>query len=214
METRNDLILIGKQGSGKGTQAKIIAEKLGYQIFETGGALRKIAQEDSDLGREVKEITSKGNLVSNELVMQIVEDFISKIASTVPVIFDGIPRSDEQRQSLEALLAKNSRDFQALEIKLSDEEAIARLSIRGKCNDCGANFGNAEDCCTECNSTNITRRADDQPEAIKNRLETYNKTTEPLLQKWDEAGKLVSIDGEQSVDQVTADILEKLEKVN
>ena len=72
------IIILGPQGSGKGTQAKILAQKHGYQIFETGGALRAIAKEDSELGRKVLEITQRGDLVPNEIVMDIVEDFLSK----------------------------------------------------------------------------------------------------------------------------------------
>jgi adenylate kinase len=135
-----DLILVGKQGSGKGTQAKILAKKLGFKIFETGAALRNIAQQDTPLGREVLDITSRGDLVSNDIVMQIVEDFLNELEENTPVIFDGIPRSEVQRQSLEDLLNKNSRDFLVIEIKLSNEEALNRLLIRAKCNDCGANF--------------------------------------------------------------------------
>ena len=205
-----DLILIGKQGSGKGTQAKILAEKFGFRIFETGGALRAIAKEDFDLGREVLAITTRGDLVPNEVVMKIVSDFLSKLEGDAPVIFDGIPRSEEQRLSLEKLLQEQGRDFRALEVRLSDEEAIARLSIRAHCEDCGANFGSPEDVCPKCGSTNISRRADDNPESISKRLENFEKFTAPLLSVWKSQGKLVSVNGEQDIDMVTQEMLEKL----
>lgn len=205
-----DLILVGKQGSGKGTQAKILAEKHGFEIFETGGALRAIAKEDSELGREVKEITTRGDLVSNEIVMAIVADFLEKMEKAAPVIFDGIPRSDEQRASLEELLKSKGRDFRALEIKLSNEEALKRLTIRANCNKCGANFGSTDDLCPECGSTDISRRADDNVEAITKRLENFDKYTLPLLETWKKVNKLVSVDGEQSIEKVTEDMLEQL----
>ncbi len=205
-----DLILIGKQGCGKGTQAKILAEKFGFEIFETGGALRSIAKEDSDLGREVLAITTRGDLVPNEVVMKIVSDFLSKINAVSPVIFDGIPRSEEQRISLEKLLEEKGREFRALEVRLSDKEALERLSMRAKCEDCGANFGSKEDVCPKCESTNISRRADDTPEAITKRLENFKKFTAPLLSVWEAQGKLVSVDGEQDIEVVTQEILEKL----
>jgi len=88
-----DLILIGRQGSGKGTQGKLLAEKFGYKIFVTGDELRAIAKEDSELGREVKAITERGDLVSNEIVMAIVANFIQNLEEGVQVIYDGIPRS-------------------------------------------------------------------------------------------------------------------------
>ncbi len=207
---KKDLILIGKQGSGKGTQAKILAKQFGFQIFETGGALRAIAQEDSSLGRTVKDITRRGDLVPNEVVMDIVQDFLKKNAVNGPVIFDGIPRSEEQRQTLEALLADMGREFQALEIRLTNEEALHRLMLRAKCEDCGLNFGSEEDLCPKCGSTNVSRRADDNPNSIMKRLENFDLHTAPLMEIWREAGKMVSVNGEQSVEDVTAEMLEQL----
>jgi len=205
-----DLILVGKQGSGKGTQAKIIAKKFGFKIFETGGALRAIAAEDSDLGREVLAITSRGDLVSNDIVMKIVEDFLSNLSSETPVIFDGIPRSEVQRETLEALLAQKSRDFTALEIKLSNDEALQRLMIRASCNECGNNFGSEEDLCPKCGSEDVSRRNDDNPDAIMNRLKNFDEYTLPLLEEWAEVEKLVSVNGEQDIKDVSAEIFAAL----
>jgi adenylate kinase len=205
-----DLILVGKQGSGKGTQAKILAEKFGFKIFETGGALRAIAKENSELGREVLAITTRGDLVPNEVVMKIVSDFISKLEEGFSVIFDGIPRSEVQRISLEELLEKSGREFRVLEVRLSNEEALARLSIRAQCGDCGANFGSLEDICTKCGSINVSRRADDTPESISKRLDNFDKFTAPLLSVWEDCGKLISVNGEQDIKLVTAEMLKEL----
>ena len=206
-----DLILIGKQGSGKGTQAKILAKRFGFEIFETGGALRAIAKEDSELGREVLAITTRGDLVPNEVVMKIVSDFLQKLTGDAPVIFDGIPRSEEQRVSLEKLITEKGRAFRGLEVRLSNEEALGRLSIRAQCGDCGENFGSVEDVCPKCGSVNVSRRADDNPESISKRLDNFDKFTAPLLSVWKDQGKLVSVNGEQDVDLVTEEMLEKLE---
>jgi len=206
-----DLILIGKQGSGKGTQAKILAKRFGFEIFETGGALRAIAKEDSELGREVLAITTRGDLVPNEVVMKIVSDFLQKLTGDAPVIFDGIPRSEEQRVSLEKLITEKGREFRGLEVRLSNEEALGRLSIRAQCGDCGENFGSEEDVCPKCGSVNVSRRADDNPESISKRLDNFDKFTAPLLSVWKDQGKLVSVNGEQDVDLVTEEMLEKLE---
>jgi adenylate kinase len=206
-----DLILVGKQGSGKGTQAKIIAKKFGFKIFETGAALRAIAKQDTDLGREVLDITSRGDLVSNDIVMRIVEDFLNNLKEDVPVIFDGIPRSEIQRESLEELLKKNSREFIVLEIKLSNQEALHRLIIRAKCDDCGNNFGSEDDICPKCGSENISRRNDDNPDAIMNRLNNFDEYTLPLLDKWKESNKLLSVNGERDVSKVTEEIFAVLE---
>ncbi len=208
MFIKKDLILIGKQGSGKGTQAKYLVEEFGFEYFETGGALRKMAEQDSELGRKVKDITTRGDLVPNEIVMEIVGAFLKEIPNGTPVLFDGIPRSELQRETLEALLKKAQRDFIALEIRLSEESALNRLLIRGKCNKCGTNFGG--EICPSCGSTDVTRRADDNEAAIRRRLENFDVHTAPLLEKWKEWGKLISVDGEGNVKEVWEEILKVL----
>ena len=183
-----DIILVGKQGCGKGTQAKRIAEEHGHSIFETGGALRHIATQDTPLGHKVKDITERGDLVPNDIVMEIVEDFVDRSGTGTPVIFDGIPRSQEQRASLEALLAKKDRDFVVLEITLSDEEAMKRLLSRAQ----------------------IEGRADDKTDVILRRIENFRTHTVPLIETWRDQGRLVSINGEQNIEAVTRDIFATL----
>lgn len=204
-----DLILIGKQGSGKGTQGTLLAKRFQFTVFETGAELRKIAKEKSPLGHAVKKITEIGDLVPNEMVMKIVENFIQKAEKETPIIFDGIPRSEEQRSSLEKSLEQAGRKFHALEIKLSDEEAMKRLLIRAKCVDCGANFGG--EVCPKCGSKNIIRRNDDNETAIRKRLSNFENITLPLLKNWKDRGLLISVNGEQDLVKVTEAILEKLQ---
>lgn len=180
-----DLIFVGIQGSGKGTQAKILAEKKGAIVFETGRQLRALAKENSELGRKIKDITTRGDLVSNDIVMEIVENFINSITEEDTVIFDGIPRSEEQRVTLEALLKKHHRTFKVLEIKLSEEEAMNRLLKRAE----------------------IEGRADDNPESIKKRIINFHTHTKPLLDAWRAQEKLIVINGEQGVDEVSKDII-------
>lgn len=184
-----DLILVGIQGSGKGTQGKILREKFGYQIFETGGELRRMAQDESELGQKVKSIIERGDLVPNEIIMEIVEHFLSELTGDTPVIFDGIPRSEPQRQSLEALIEKHGRKFNVLEIKLSDEESLKRLLDRAE----------------------KEGRADDTPEVIAKRIQNFYTHTEPLLNIWREAGRVIAVDGDQAVEGVTESILSRLE---
>jgi len=180
-----DLILIGRQGSGKGTQGKILAEMFGYKIFVTGDELRAIAKEDSELGREVKAITERGDLVSNEIVMAIVANFIQNLEEGVQVIFDGIPRSMDQRETLEEELKKAGRDFVALEIRLSTDEAFERLMKRAE----------------------LEGRADDNPDSIRKRIANFEEHTAPIIKHWDHQEKLISVDGNQAIDDVTQEIL-------
>lgn len=183
-----DIILIGRQGSGKGTQGKILAEKFGYIIFETGGALRTMAQQDSSLGRQVKEITGRGDLVSNDIVMSIVREFLAELPMTSPVIFDGIPRSEIQRESLELELENAGRDWKALEIRITNEEAVYRLLKRAE----------------------IEGRADDNLTAIQKRLENFEMYTQPILDQWAQRDLLVAINGKADVELVHEAVVEGL----
>lgn len=195
-----DLILVGKQGAGKGTMGEFLIKDYRFQVFETGAELRRIAQQDTDLGRKVKDITTRGDLVPNEVVMEIVRSFLQVLTSDTPVLFDGIPRSEIQRLSLEEELSKAGRDFNVLELQLDNELAVKRLTIRGRCNACGKNFGG--DACPACGSTDISRRDDDNETAIRRRLANFDEHTAPLLDKWKEAGRLISVDGRGEIEDV------------
>ena len=210
-----DIILFGMQGSGKGTQARILAEKFGYKIFETGGQLRKLAAEDSSLGRKIAEITTAGKLVDNEIVMQIVANFLRNLGADESAIFDGIPRSESQRTSLESEFAKVERKPLAIYIKISRDEALTRLLGRKTCANCGKIFGAKDDSgklaeCPVCGGE-LKIRADDTAEAIATRLDVYENETVPAIEKYRDEKRLIEVDGTQSVDAVTAEIAEKIE---
>lgn len=181
------LIFVGPQGSGKGTQARLLVDRFGYVLFETGAVLREMAQEDSPLGNQIREITTRGDLVSNEVVMEVVRDFVAKNTGK-KIIFDGIPRSEEQRISLEALLEDVGIEFQVVEITLSQEKCVERLMKRAE----------------------IEGRADDNPESIAKRLENFQLHTKPLIEAWRDQGRLIPINGDQSPTDVDAEIQEKL----
>jgi len=184
-----DLIIIGRQGSGKGTQGRLLAEKFNYKIFETGAVLRSMAKEKTELGEKINDIISKGDLVSNEVIMELVVDFIKKVPENTPILFDGIPRSMEQRETLEAELDKFERDFRVLEITLSNKEAFNRLMKRGQ----------------------IEGRSDDNVVAIQNRVEHFEKFTQPIIDYWDKQGIVIRVEGEQPIEKVTAEMIQKLE---
>ncbi len=195
-----DIILIGKQGSGKGTQAQILAKNFDYLIFETGKKLREITLTDSELGRKVKEITTRGDLVPNDIVMEIVQYFLKNTSKDIPIIFDGIPRSQNQLETLDMLLQNMGREYQVLNIEISDKEAFSRLGKRVSCSDCGHTFG--KDICPKCGSTKLSRRADDVPVAIQKRLDNFQKHTAPLVEIWKQRNVLIVIDGESTEEEV------------
>lgn len=211
-----DLILFGMQGSGKGTQGQLLAKQYELEMFETGGQLRKLAAEDSELGRKVKEITTAGKLVPNEVVMEIVENFLKNLPEDKHAIFDGIPRSEEQRVSLEAEFAKVGRRPIAVYIKLEEDEALKRLLGRKICSKCKAVYGVKDNLaeaavCLKCGGELITR-ADDTEEAIRTRLKLYAEQTIPAIRQYEKEGRLIEVDGEQEVELVTSDIVEALRK--
>lgn len=200
-----DLILFGIQGSGKGTQGKMLAERYGLKIFETGGALRSLAQEDSELARKVKSIIEAGHLVPNGVVMEIVEDFINKQQDHSPILFDGIPRSIEQAKSLNALLDKHARKYTAVLIDLSEESALKRLTTRRICkNDKTAYPATYQkDSCEKCGGELITR-SDDNPEAIQTRLQAFSTETLPAIELYSQ--NLIKLDGEPPIEQVSKEL--------
>ncbi len=206
-----DLILFGMQGSGKGTQAKILMDRCNFVIFEAGGALRTLAQEDSDLGRKVQEIMHAGHLVPTEVVMEIVEDFFTKIPEGKSVIFDGIPRSTDQQEQFDAMMARSGRDYRALLIELTEEEALKRLTTRRICENCKAVYPATyeKEACEACGGKLVTRH-DDTPDAILTRLQTFSEKTVPVIEDYRSKGKLLVVNGMQSIDRVTADTMETL----
>ena len=181
-----DYILFGIQGSGKGTQGKILAAKIDAAYFETGGELRRLAAEQSPLGQKVKSIITAGHLVPNEVVMEIVEDFIKKSGGGKPIIFDGIPRNKEQNDTLENLLQKLGRQYTGIYFELSREEALNRLVTRRICSKCKevypAFYKNPV--CGKCNGELVTR-ADDNADSIKTRIDIFYKETLPIIENWE-----------------------------
>ncbi len=188
------------QGSGKGTLGKTIAEKYNLEIFETGGELRKLSSQDSDLAKKVKSIIEAGKLVSNDVVMEIVENFLKTLPEKTSIVFDGIPRKVEQAQSLNALLNQNGRTYMGVLLEISEETALKRLSTRRICEVCKTVYpaDYQKDTC-ECGRKLVTR-TDDNPEAIKTRLQAFREETIPAMKLYED--KLMKINGELSIEEV------------
>lgn len=206
-----DLIFFGMQGAGKGTLGKSVAEKYNLEIFETGGALRKLSQEDSPLAQKVKSIIEAGHLVPTEVVMEIVENFMSNLPAGKNILFDGIPRKVDQAQALNEILKKHSRIYKAVLIDIAKETALKRLTTRRICKICKTIYPadyTGEKC--KCGGELITR-SDDNPEAIKTRLEAFENETLPAIKLYE--NDLVKIDGEASIEEVKSRAFEKLDPV-
>lgn len=206
-----DLILFGIQGSGKGTQSQLIAERCSLQIFETGAELRRLAGEDSELGKKVKAIIEAGNLVPTEVVMEIISNFLKNLPAGKSALFDGIPRSDDQQKLFDELMTREGRQFMGLLIELTEEEAIKRLTTRRMCPACKTIFPAAytAETCSKDGSTLISRQ-DDTPDAIRVRLDTFLQKTVPVIEAYKVQGKILVVDGNQTIEAVTKACFEVL----
>lgn len=207
-----DYVLFGIQGSGKGTQGKILCQNIDAAYFETGGELRRLAKEESELGEKVKSIIEAGRLVPNEVVMEIVENFIKTLAGGgKPVIFDGIPRNQHQSDTFETLLQKNNRDYTGLYFELSKEEAENRLLKRRMCSKCKEIFPAfyKSPTCEKCKGELVTR-ADDNADSIRTRIEIFYKETLRAIENWKLRGKMLTVDGSKSIEEVTKEMISKI----
>ncbi len=207
------------QGAGKGTLGKAVAQEFNLEIFETGGELRKLANEDSELAKKVKSIIEAGHLVPNEVVMEIVENFMENINSEKGILFDGIPRKVVQAESLNKLLSKHSREYKAVLINISEETALERLTTRRICKKCKHVYPsdfNGEHCTViqengeKCNGELITR-SDDNIQSIKNRIDAFKNETIPAIELYSD--KLIKIDGEPSISEVREITIETLKPI-
>ena len=198
------ILFIGPQASGKGTQAKIIAEKLQIPHISTGDMLRTSTGE---LKKLADSYILQGKLVPSNIVMKMIKERTANPDCKNGFIIEGFPRNMEQALAFDKLIKLDK----VIEISISDNEAIKRLSGRLTCNNCGSVFNENTNppkqtgICDKCHSK-LIKRADDTEEAIKKRLHTYHAETEPILKHY----ASIKINGEQSIDKVTKYILKKL----
>lgn len=192
-----DLIFFGMQGAGKGTLGKAVCEKYKMQLFETGAELRKLASSGTPLGLKIKSIIDAGQLVSNEVVMEIVENFLEHNTSDSPILFDGIPRKLEQAKTLNTLLKKYNRVYKAVLIEIKRATALKRLTTRRidpitkKVYPADYPSNISED------GNELITREDDNPSAIETRLKLFEEETMPVLELYKD--NLLLIDGEPEI---------------
>ena len=210
------IIMLGAPGAGKGTQAKMIAEKCGIPHISTGDIFRANIKNGTELGAKAKEYMDKGLLVPDELVCDLVVDRIQQADCEKGYILDGFPRTIPQAEALEnALNAIEQKLDYAIDIDVPDENIINRMSGRRACVGCGATYHvlfnptKVEGKCDVCGESLILRD-DDKPETVKKRLDVYHTQTQPLIDFYTERKVLVEVDGTQSRDKVFDDIMKIL----
>ncbi len=210
------IIIFGLPGVGKGTQAKILASKLGIAHISTGDILREAIKKETELGIKAKAIVEKGELVPDEIMGGIIREVLNEERCKNGFILDGFPRTLEQAKILDQIFSEIKNESTCL-IKLDAEDSIIidRITNRLVCSVCG-NIETKSDIndnfvCSICNSTDsFIRRKDDDAEVIKKRIKVYHETTAQVFNYYKEKAKTIEIDGSKSIDEVTKEILSKL----
>ncbi len=202
------VILLGPPGVGKGTQGVILCERTGLRHLSTGDLLRRARREGTPLGKEAQGYMDRGELVPDSVIIGMVREALAT-ASGPGVVFDGFPRTVAQAEALDQVLGELGRDVgRVMVLRADDEVLVKRLAGRRSCTECGAVFNvhfnppAQENVCDRC-ASQLTHRADDNPETVRNRLEVYRELTEPLIAFYEDAGAPVRyIEGDQPVDDV------------
>lgn len=210
------LIMLGAPGAGKGTQAKKVAEKYQIPHISTGDIFRANIKNGTELGKKAKTYMDAGGLVPDELVCDLVADRIAQDDCKAGFILDGFPRTIPQAEALDAAVKKLGLEVDyAVDIEVPDENIIERMGGRRACVGCGAtyhivyNAPKTENVCDNCGGSLILRD-DDKPETVKHRLDVYHEQTQPLIDYYQKQGKLLTVDGTKSLEDVFASIIEKL----
>ncbi len=215
-----NLILLGPPGAGKGTQAKKLTDERGLVQLSTGDMLRAEVASGSALGVEAKKIMDAGQLVSDAIVIGMIDGRTDKPDTAKGVIFDGFPRTVAQAEALDAMLSKKGKKIDAvIELKVDDAALIERISGRFTCAKCGTGYHDKfarpkkDGICDKCGSTEFTRRADDNAETVKARLVAYRQQTAPILPYYQAKGLLHSVDGMAAMSEVAGQIDRALDGV-
>ena len=187
-----NIVLFGGPGSGKGTQSEKLIEKYGLHHISTGEVLRNHIKQETELGKVAKKYIDDGQLIPDDLMIDILDDVLEKEAADKPgVIFDGFPRTIAQAEALNNLLKKRDKELNAvIGLEVPDDELVSRMINRGK----------------------LTGRADDNEETIKKRLKVYHDQTSPLKEHYKKQNKYVSIDGKREIDSIFDSIVGELDK--
>jgi adenylate kinase len=203
-----NLVLLGPQGSGKGTQGERLQEDFHLPYYATGDILRAAVRDETELGREAKEFMDRGDLVPDDVIVGVIGERIAQPEAADGFILDGFPRNTVQADALDSKMAELGRELTAaLLIDITDDEAVRRLGGRRTCVKNGHVFHvefdppKNEGICDVCGAR-LEVRDDDKPEVIRHRLEQYHEKTEPLIARYEEAGILRRVDGSLTPDEV------------
>jgi adenylate kinase len=205
--------MLGAPGAGKGTQAKMIAEKYNIPHISTGDIFRANIKNGTELGKKAKEYIDQGQLVPDELTLDLVMDRFKKDDCKNGYVLDGFPRTIPQAEALKAALEKMGETIDyAINVEVPDENIVNRMSGRRACLNCGATYHivsiptKVEGICDRCGQP-VVLRDDDKPETVQKRLTVYHEQTQPLIDYYKKQSILKTVDGTQPMEKVFADIV-------
>lgn len=208
---------MGPQGAGKGTQAQMLAERLGVPIVATGDMLRDVARTQTDLGHQVREMQEAGQLVPDEILAEVVNNRTSQIDCCAGYILDGFPRTLPQARLLERIAQSQGYNIIVIKIDVERDLLYKRLARRRTCSACGAIYNmdflpSKQEGVCDLDGHPLFTRSDDNEEAIQQRLALYDEKTRPLMDYYGESGRLVKINGTGTPEEVFDRIYEVVEK--
>ena len=208
-----NLILLGPPGAGKGTQAQDLERRHSLVQLSTGDMLRATIASGSDLGKKLKEIVESGALVPDDIMIRMIAERIAEPDCKNGFILDGFPRTTAQAEALDKMLSDKGLELDhVIEMAVDADVLAKRIGGRFSCAKCGAGYHDefqkpaVDGVCDHCGSREFSRRADDNPETVKARLEAYEKQTAPLLPYYRNKGQLRSVDAMASIEDVTREI--------
>jgi len=206
------IVLIGAPGAGKGTQARLLQERMGLPQISTGDIFRSLAEANTPLANEVRDIQQAGRLIPDQIVIRVVEERTSQDDCRNGYILDGFPRTAAQAEMLEHLAGRQGKGIKAILIDVPTELLMKRLTGRRTCSVCGEIYNiyfkppKFDNRCDLHPERELLHRADDAPDKIQVRLETYANETAPLLNYYERNNRLHRIDGTREVEKIYADV--------
>jgi len=211
-----NIVLLGAPGTGKGTQAQFISERLGLPIISPGDILRQEMKNNTTLGKKAEKYVKIGALVPDEIIIDMIKERVVDRTGSKGIILDGFPRNLSQAEALEQMLGSMDKVIdRAIYFHAPEQKIIERLSGRRVCRDCGEtyhvvyNHPKSEGVCDKC-SGELYQRDDDKPEIIHQRLETYNRDTAPIIDYYSKKDYYLQISADDDIDSIKAKITEAL----